>query len=76
MKIRQDQAWTSLNDQMNALSAYDGDIGRAGMAGSKLGYYTEDTGQSVHHYHMGDEPPLEQYRFNGSRWVKLDEATP
>jgi hypothetical protein len=28
---------------------------------SKLGYYTQDTGQSVYHYFMGDEPPKGQY---------------
>jgi hypothetical protein len=39
----------------------------------KQGYYTRDTGQNVYPYYMGDEPPLEQYRFNGSQWVPLDD---
>jgi hypothetical protein len=42
------------------------------MAGSKLGYYTRDTGDgNVYYYFMGDEPPLEQYRLNGKIWVPL-----
>ena len=45
------------------------------MPNGKLGYYTRDTGDGdVYHYYMGDEPPLEQYRFNGSRWVPLDDG--
>jgi hypothetical protein len=42
------------------------------MAGSnRVGYYTQDTGQHVYHYFMGDEPPLEQYMLHGETWEPL-----
>jgi hypothetical protein len=43
------------------------------VAPEKLGYYTRATGQSVYHFYMGDEPPLEQYMLRGDKWVPLDD---
>ena len=37
----------------------------------KFGYYTQDTGQSVYHFFMGDEPPEEQYMLHGDKWEPL-----
>jgi hypothetical protein len=48
--------------------------GRPAMATEKLGYYTQDTGQNVYHFYMGDEPPLEQYMLRGGTWVPLDDG--
>jgi hypothetical protein len=44
------------------------------MATEKLGYYTQDTGQNVYHFYMGDEPPLEQYMLRGKTWVPLADG--
>ena len=41
------------------------------MAGSRVGYYTQDTGQHVYHFFMGDDPPLEQYILHGRDWDRL-----
>jgi hypothetical protein len=47
------------------------------MATEKLGYYTQDTGQNVYHFYMGDEPPLEQYtrRSATSRGISTPSGT-
>jgi hypothetical protein len=37
----------------------------------KFGYYTQDTGQNVYHFFMGDEPPQEQYMLHGDVWEPL-----
>ena len=44
------------------------------MAGSKVGYYTRDTGQRVTHFYMGDEPPLEQYLLHDGVWEPLADG--
>jgi hypothetical protein len=38
---------------------------------AKRGYYTQDSGQNVYLFYMGDEPPLEQYVLTGGAWVPL-----
>ena len=40
----------------------------------KIGYYTRDTGQSVDHFYMGDEPPREQYILINNAWELLSDG--
>ena len=44
------------------------------MSSAKFGYYTQDDGQHVSHYFMGDEPPLEQYILRGNTWKPLPDG--
>jgi hypothetical protein len=44
------------------------------MAGEKLGYYTQDTGQHVYRYFMGAEPPQEQYILREGVWEPLSDG--
>jgi len=46
------------------------------VASPRVGYYTRDLGDGEHrHYHMGDDPPLEQYRLNvnSNAWELLPD---
>jgi hypothetical protein len=44
------------------------------MAGSKVGSYTQDTGDGdIYHYFMGDDPPLKQYVLRGKTWELLPD---
>jgi hypothetical protein len=43
------------------------------MAGSKIGYYTQDDGED-RFYFMGDDPPLEQYILRDGAWKPLNDG--
>ena len=44
------------------------------VAPEKLGYYTQDSGQNVYHYFMGNEPPLEQYMLHDGKSEPLSDG--
>ena len=44
------------------------------MAGSRVGYYTQDDGVDRWHYFMGDDPPLEQYILRDGAWKPLADG--
>jgi hypothetical protein len=44
------------------------------MAGSKIGYYRRDTGQSVYDFYMSEEPPLGQFLLRDGTWEPLADG--